>query len=123
MAKEDAKGADVQRARLARGEQIEAGWCFDPGRNPDLFRCSEEDERVAKGEISRSWDGTSVTDLKEGTTETREMPDDFRLATPITLQEAAEASGGAVASAGADAATTDAATGTGGATAARTRTR
>jgi hypothetical protein len=107
MAKEDAKGVEEQRARLARGQQIEAGWCFDPGRNPEFFRCSAEDERVAKGEISRSWNGTAITDLKSGVVETRDMPADFRLATPVTLQEVAEASGGAVASAGADTATTD----------------
>lgn len=103
----DTKGAEEQRARLARGEQMEAGWCFDPGRNPDFFRCKDEDERVAKGEVSRSWDGTSLTDLKAGTTETRDMPEDFRLATPVTLQEVAAASGGGVESAGGDTVTTD----------------
>lgn len=119
-----AKDVDAQRAKLSRGEQLDAGFCYDPGRNPDIFECDEEDQRVAAGEVSRSWDGTSLTDLKAGTTETRDMPEAFRLATPVTLQEVAAASGGTVESAGADTTTSGSTTGTSGGTGnGRTKTR
>lgn len=118
-----AKNIEAQRAKLAKGEQLDAGFCFDPGRNPDIFECHEEDTAVAAGDVSVSWDGRTVTNLKTGEVETREMPDRFRVAQPVTLAEATEASGGAVASAGADTATTDGATGTGGGGGTRSRAR
>lgn len=63
------------RRALLRGEQIPAGLCYDPDRYPEEFYpCSELEERVARGEVSVSWDGTKVTDLKTGVTEDRDVP-------------------------------------------------
>lgn len=65
--------AEARRA-ISRGEQFPAGLCYDADRYPDEFYpCSELEERVAKGEVSVSWDGTKVTDLKTGETTDRDV--------------------------------------------------
>jgi hypothetical protein len=89
----DADGAARQRERMGRGEQLESGWCYNGDRNPDVFRCSEEDEAVARGDISVSYDGRTVTDLTKGEAVVRDQPDEYKVAVPQTLAETAEAGG------------------------------
>jgi hypothetical protein len=92
MAKDkDAGGAEGQRARLARGDQLEGGWCFDGDRDPAIFRCGEMEESVARGDVSVSYDGMTVTDLKKGMVSEGEKIERTR---PVTLMEMREASGG-----------------------------
>lgn len=107
MAKDERKdNSDVaaQRARLARGEQLEGGWCFDGDRDPDIFRCNETERAVAAGELSVSWDGTKVLNLKTG-----EMTEGERIERnrPVTLMEINATTGGGAPTAGGDTATTD----------------
>jgi hypothetical protein len=64
-------GVDEQRARLGRGEQLEAGWCFDPDREEDVFKCGELEEAVVNDKSSVSFDGSKVVDLATGEVETR----------------------------------------------------
>lgn len=65
---------DSARRALSRGEALPAGLCYDPDRYPEEFYpCSDLEERVARGEVSMSWDGVTVTDLKTGKTEDRDV--------------------------------------------------
>ena len=77
MAKKDEskdESDDVQRQMdfIARGEQVEGGWCIDFDRNPPVYKCSDEEEAVARGDISVSVAGDKVTDLKSGEVTERE---------------------------------------------------
>ena len=99
-----------ERENLAAGRGLSAGVCFNPDRDPDLYECGDDDEtaKIAKGEISVSWDGRTVTDLKTGEVTTREQPDEYKVTRVTTLAEMAEASGGSTPdSTGADTQTTD----------------
>jgi hypothetical protein len=105
MPKESSAEVKTQRERMGRGEQLEAGWCFDPDRDPDVFRCGELEKKVAEGKVSVSFDGARVMDLESG---------------QVTLQKARPMNVGTMTTpnapaTGADTATTDnAAAGTGG---------
>src|SRR4051812_23343911 len=57
------------RRRLANAERLPPGVCYNPDNYPEEFyMCSEMEQRAAAGEVSMSWDGTKVTDLKTGQT-------------------------------------------------------
>jgi hypothetical protein len=127
MAKRDADKDTSEvaemRARLGRGEQLPAGWTFNPDRDPDVYKATDEELAVANGELSVSWDGRIVTNLATGQVEMRDQPDEFKIARPVTLAEVAEAGGAtsAVASAAGDRADTGGGAGaTTGGTATRT---
>jgi len=70
--KESSAEVTEQRERLGRGDQLTNGYCFDPDRDPDIFKCGPLEEGVAKGEISVSWDGSIVQNLVTGEVERRE---------------------------------------------------
>lgn len=99
---------EQEKKNLLEGRGVSAGVCWNPDRNPEFFECSEEEQAVARGEKSVSWDGRIVTDLVTGESETRDQPDEFKVVTPVTLAEATEAAGGeTTGTAGADTQTTD----------------
>ena len=90
---------------LRNGTGLPDGVCLDFSRNPAIFACSELDERVAKGEVSVSYDGTRILDLKTGEVTEGEAID---RSMPVTLMEIADASGGNTSAAtNADTVTTD----------------
>jgi hypothetical protein len=61
------------RRRLANAERLPPGICYNADNYPEEFYpCSELEERVAAGEVSVSWDGTKITDLKTGKITTQE---------------------------------------------------
>jgi hypothetical protein len=61
------------RKALATGERWPSGICYNPDRYPEEFYpCTDQDQAVAEGKISVSWDGTKVTDLKTGQVTTQE---------------------------------------------------
>lgn len=105
MAKLSDKVMKEAEAALRDGTRLPTGVCLDFARNPAIFECSELDNRVARGEVSVSYDGTQILDLKTG-----EMSDGEPIdrSVPVTLMEIADASGGNTpAATGADTATTD----------------
>jgi hypothetical protein len=61
---------------ISRGESIEGGWCLDFDHPDVVYRCSDEEEAVAKGEVSMSFNRDKVLDLKTGDMVEREP--DFR---------------------------------------------
>lgn len=99
------KDVDAQRTHMLRGEQLDNGWCYDGDRDPDIFRCGEREEAVARGDTSVSYDGTMVLDLKAGTVKQGKPIERNR---PVTLAEMQEATGGKLpATTAADTKTTD----------------
>jgi hypothetical protein len=83
MAKNENKDSAGDRERqlefIRNGEQVEGGWCVDFDHPEVVYRCSEEEERMARGEISVSADRSTVLDLASG--ELVEREPDFRRAT------------------------------------------
>lgn len=64
-----AKKVNLEQCReiVRDGGRLPPGVCVDFDRYPEEFyACTDLDERVADGEISRSWDGTTVTNLATG---------------------------------------------------------
>jgi hypothetical protein len=61
-------GAAAQLERIAHGLQPESGWCidFDRPKDDQVFRCDEELEQVAVGDLSRSYDGTTLSRTDTG---------------------------------------------------------
>ncbi len=51
---------------LARGEQPPGGWCIDFDHPEVAYQCSEEEDAIARGDISVSVDRSKVLDLKSG---------------------------------------------------------
>lgn len=72
--KDVSAGVQENRDLFAQGLGPKAGWCYDGDRDPEFFECDELDERVAKGEVSVSFDKTHVLDLSSGELERREAP-------------------------------------------------
>jgi hypothetical protein len=93
------------RVALRNGTGLPDGVCLDFARDPYAFPCSDVEERTAQGEVSVSFDGTQILDLKTG--EVKEgKPIDRSM--PVTLMEMADASGGGTpATTNADTQTTD----------------
>lgn len=93
MAESKASKTQMEEARRAvsRGEPIPAGLCYDADRFPEEFYpCSELEQSVAKGEVSVSYDGVTVTDLKTGKVTERDV-------VPKVVPTSAPGPGGAVA--------------------------
>lgn len=59
-------GAQAQLDRIKRGEQVEAGWCVDHDRRPEVYRCGDDEQAVAAGDVSLSYDRQTVTRLGDG---------------------------------------------------------
>jgi len=72
----DSDGRQKQLDLIARGEQIEGGWCLDFDHPDVVYKCSDEEEAVARGEISMSFNRDKILDLKTG--ELTEREPDFR---------------------------------------------
>jgi hypothetical protein len=72
----DAEGRQKQLDLISRGEGLEGGWCLDFDHQDVVYRCSEEEEAMARGEISISFNRDKVLDLKTG--ELMEREPDFR---------------------------------------------
>jgi hypothetical protein len=105
MAKLSDKVMKEAQEALRDGTRLPTGVCLDFSRNPAIFACSELDKRVARGEVSVSYDGTQVLDLKTGEMTAGEPID---RSMPVTLMEMADASGGNLpAATNADTVTTD----------------
>jgi hypothetical protein len=105
MAKLSDKVMEEVRTALRDGSRIPTGVCLDFSRNPYAFPCSDLDKSVANGEVSVSFDGTQILDLKTGEVKEGEPID---RSMPVTLMEMADASGGGTpATTNADTQTTD----------------
>lgn len=70
---------------ISRGEQVEGGWCVDFDHPEVVYRCSEEEEAIARGDVSVSQDRSKVLDLASGELTLREA--DFRRANPMGMVE------------------------------------
>lgn len=69
MAKKDEARDDDRQRQLdlvSRGESIEGGWCLDFDHPEVVYRCSDEEEAVARGDISVSFDRSRVLDIASG---------------------------------------------------------
>lgn len=71
MAKDKDGGVQEALDRIGRGEQP-SGYCVDFDRDPPVFPCGDLEEGIAKGDVSVSWDGSKVFDLKTGEMTARE---------------------------------------------------
>lgn len=75
------------KARLARGEQLPGGVCWNPDRKDEFYECSKEEVATAEGKLSVSWDGTKVVDLESGALTERDQPASYKIDRPVTLAE------------------------------------
>jgi hypothetical protein len=75
MAKKDEGNSEDRQRQLdfiARGEQVEGGWCVDFDHPETVYRCSEEEEAIARGDLSVSVDRSKVLDMRSGEVTERE---------------------------------------------------
>lgn len=70
---------------IARGEQLPGGWCIDFDHPDTVYHCSDEEQAVAAGDVSVSFDRSKVLDLASGEVTEREA--DFRRANPMGMVE------------------------------------